>query len=40
MKYLILKLAGFGFDDKAKDSLKGYLIKNGMSSKDAKDFVK
>lgn len=40
MKYLILALAGYGLGDNAKKTLQSYLVKNGMSSKDAKDFVK
>lgn len=40
MKYLILKLAGFGLKESAQGVLKNYLIKNGMSSKEASEFVK
>ena len=40
LKYLILKLAGFGLDEKAKNTLKGYLVRKGMTGKEAKEFLK
>lgn len=40
MKYLILKLAGFGLDDKAKKTLQSYLTGKGMTGKETKEFVK